>query len=76
MMQYKLYASEYVHIKIHTIRHMLISMLLAADTLCTTDLYNIHYAIDMLYVDMPYTQICAKDVYRAVYFQTDTIDID
>lgn len=48
-MQYKAYASD-VHMKIHTttIRHIiLISMILATDTLYTTELYDICHAIDM-----------------------------
>ena len=45
LMLYKMYASDVHCLKIHTIWHMLISLILATDTLCTTDLYNICYAI-------------------------------
>lgn len=45
-MPYKLFASD-VHLKIHAIRHMLVFMVPATDALCTTNSYNICYAIDM-----------------------------
>ena len=39
-LQYKIYASD-VYFTIYAIRHLLISVIPATDTLCTTDLYYI-----------------------------------
>jgi len=77
------FRSSDMSIKTRTIRHILISTILATDTLCTTDFYNTCYAIDMHAtcmqhaIDMPYIQIRVKDVYRTIYTQTSyTIGID